>query len=296
MIDKWIGTMNRPKLGSLWMLVAALGFSIMGVLVKFGAQKFSNVELVFYRSLFGLLSISAFIGMGKQSIATPVLAKQMSRACIGFISLALYFYAIAHLPLATAVTLNYTSPLFLALFSPFVLREEPSKWLFVAVIFGFIGMVLLLNPTFNGQHWVAAVVGLLSGVGAAIAYIHVKQLGNLHEPEWRTVFYFTLVSTFASGIWVLYSGFNAMTLTDLPMLLGLGVSATVAQVAMTRAYRTGDTLVVGSLAYMTVVLASLFGVWFWQERLSWQEGLAIMFIIFSGILALQTAKKSNETN
>ncbi|MGR8935941.1 MAG: DMT family transporter [Gammaproteobacteria bacterium] len=285
--------MNRSKFGSLWMLVAALGFAVMGVLVKFGAQKFSNVELVFYRSLFGLVSISAFIVIRRYSVITPVLAKQMARAAIGFISLALFFYAIAHLPLATAVTLNYTSPLFLALFSPLLLGEKPAKWLFAAVVFGFAGIVLLLNPTFQGQHEAAAIVGLLSGVGAAMAYVHVKQLGNLHEPEWRTVFYFTLVSTFASGIWLLYSGFQTMAFADLPTLSGLGVSATLAQMAMTRAYKTGDTLVVGSLAYTTVVLASLFGVWLWQEQLSAQEWLAILFIIFSGILALQTANKNN---
>src|SRR5690242_3398112 len=102
---------SLPNLGSLWMLVAALGFAIMGALVKVGAQKFSSGELVFYRSLFGLLAIWWYIAANQLPLATPVVFKQMSRAVVGFISLVLFFYAIAHLPLATAITLNYTSPL-----------------------------------------------------------------------------------------------------------------------------------------------------------------------------------------
>jgi drug/metabolite transporter (DMT)-like permease len=268
------------------MLVAALGFAVMGALVKIGAAKFSPAELVFYRSAFGLLAIYAFIFTKKLPLKTPVFAKQMSRAVVGFISLVLFFYAIAHLNLATAITLNYTSPLFLALFMPFMLHEKPKKILYLAVVIGFIGIILLLKPTLQNNDALAGALGLASGAGAAIAYINVKQLGNLHEPDWRTVCYFTLVSTIASGAWLIFQQFTAISWQDLPLLIGLGVSATIAQLAMTRAYRTGNTLTVASLAYVTVVLASLFGVLFWQEQLSKAEWLAIGLIILSGVISI----------
>jgi drug/metabolite transporter (DMT)-like permease len=268
------------------MLVAALGFAVMGALVKIGAAKFSPAELVFYRSAFGLLAIYAFIFAKKLPLKTPVFAKQMSRAVVGFISLVLFFYAIAHLNLATAITLNYTSPLFLALFMPFMLHEKPKKILYLAVVIGFIGIILLLKPTLQNNDALAGALGLASGAGAAIAYINVKQLGNLHEPDWRTVYYFTLVSTIASGAWLIFQQFTAISWQDLPLLIGLGVSATIAQLAMTRAYRTGNTLTVASLAYVTVVLASLFGVLFWQEQLSKAEWLAIGLIILSGVISI----------
>jgi drug/metabolite transporter (DMT)-like permease len=268
------------------MLVAALGFAVMGALVKIGAAKFSPAELVFYRSAFGLLAIYAFIFTKKLPLKTPVFAKQMSRAVVGFISLVLFFYAIAHLNLATAITLNYTSPLFLALFMPFMLHEKPKKILYLAVVIGFIGIILLLKPTLQNNDALAGALGLASGAGAAIAYINVKQLGNLHEPDWRTVYYFTLVSTIASGAWLIFQQFTAISWQDLPLLIGLGVSATIAQLAMTRAYRTGNTLTVASLAYVTVVLASLFGVLFWQEQLSKAEWLAIGLIILSGVISI----------
>ena len=287
-----------PHLRSLWMLVAALGFAMMGALVKVGAHKFNSAELVFYRSAFGLLVIYGYIFVRKLPLKTPHLNKQMSRSLVGLASLALFFYAIAHLPLATAITLNYTSALFLAIFMPFFLHEKPKPILYGTVLLGFIGVVLLLKPVLNQRDILPGVLGLLSGMGAALAYIHVKQLGKLNEPDWRTVFYFTFVSTIASGIWIGFSWAFAQQFTvpiwnDLPTLLGLGTSATIAQLAMTCAYRTGHTLIVASLAYTTVIFASLFGVIFWQESLSLSEYFAIGLIVLSGIISIYATNNAS---
>ena len=138
-------------------------------------------------------------------------------------------------------------------------------------------------------------MGLLSGIGAALAYVHVKQLGNVNEPDWRTVFYFTLISTIGAGAWMLVQDFTPVALSDLALLVGLGVSSTIAQLALTRAYRTGNTLTVASLAYVTVVLASLFGVLLWQEQLSFSEWLAIALIILSGIISVNATTASSQT-
>lgn len=287
--------LKLPHLGSLWMLVAALGFAIMGALVKVGAAKFSNAELVFYRSIFGLVAIYATIFVNKLPLKTPVLRKHLSRSLVGFGSLALFFYAISHLPLATAITLNYTSPLFLATFMPFMLHEKPRKLLYATIFIGFIGILLVLQPTFSKDDALAGALGLASGVGAALAYIFVKQLGNLHEPDWRTVFYFTLVSSIGAGLWMLFDDFARINWHDLPVLIGLGVSATIAQLAMTRAYSTGKTLVVASLAYTTIVLASFFGIIFWHERLTFLEWIGIALIILSGIISMNTTSTNSTT-
>lgn len=276
------------------MLVAALGFAVMGVLVKVGSQKFSAAELVFYRSAFGLIAIWIYILFEKLPLRTSALNKHMSRSLVGFASLVLFFYAIAHLPLATAITLNYTSPLFLAVFMPFLLHEKAKPALIAALVIGFIGISLLLKPTFDKANWFAGLMGLLSGIGAAIAYVHVRQLGQLQEPDWRTVFYFTLVSSLGAGIWMLFDTFHHLQWSDLWILGGLGLSATIGQLAMTRAYRTGSTLVVASLAYVTVLLASMFGIALWGEHLSWDEWLAIALIILSGVTSIRTTKPKTD--
>jgi drug/metabolite transporter (DMT)-like permease len=275
------------------MLVAALGFGVMGALVKLGSAKFSSAELVFYRSSFGLVSIYAYIAYHKLPLTSPVVGMQISRAIVGLISLVLFFYAIAHLHLATAITLNYTSALFLAGFMPFLLHERPKPILLGAILLGFMGVTLLLRPSFSSANALAGAMGLLSGFGAALAYVHVKQLGKLNEPDWRTVFYFTCISTIASGAWVLFDHFISLSWQDIPMLLGLGVSATIGQLAMTRAYRTGNTLIVASLAYTTVIFATLLGAFFWQETLSSSEYIAIGIIMLGSVISVNSTPQKN---
>lgn len=274
------------------MLVAALGFATMGALVKLGAEKFTSIELVFYRSIFGLLIIGLFIIKQKLSIKTHHLPKHIARSTVGFLALLLFFYAIAHLPLATAITLSNTSALFLGLLTPILLHEKPKRLTTIALLVGFIGVSLLLQPNLQQENWFASMVGLIAGFGAAIAYTLVKQLGKLKEPDWRTVFYFTLISTIGASVWMLIETTHSVTLSDLPVLLGLGISATIAQLAMTRAYRTGSTLVVACLGYTTPILASLMGVLFWQEQLSTQAWVAIIIIIASSM----ASSVSNNTN
>lgn len=280
------------NLGSLWMLVAALGFATMGALVKISSVKFSSAELVFYRSLFGFLAIYISLSIKHIPLKTPYLGKQISRALIGFFALLMFFYAIAHLPLATAITLNYTSPIFLAIFMPFMLHEKPRKTLYLAIIVSFVGVVLLLKPSFAREDLLAGLVGLFSGCGAGLAYLHVRQLGNLHEPDRRTVFYFTLISAIGAGIWMLVDNTTAITWQDLPILMGLGASATIAQLALTRAYRTGKTLIVASLSYLTVVISSFFGIIFWGEHLSALEWLAIGLVVTSGIISIYATQST----
>ncbi len=280
------------KFGSLWMLLAALCFAIMGALVKVGSHKFSSAELVFYRSLFGFLFIFITVYVKRLPIQTKHLKKQLSRAVLGFVALLMFFYAIAHLPLATAITLNYTSPLFLAAFMPFMLHEQPKRILYLALAISFVGVVILLKPSFASKDIVAGLMGLCSGMGAGLAYLHVKQLGNLKEPDWRTVFYFTFISTIGASIWMLFDKISPIGWQDLSVLIGLGASATIAQLALTRAYRTGKTLSAASLSYATVVFSSLFGVLFWGEHLTPSTWIAIGLIVTGGLISIY-ATQSN---
>ena len=278
--------MNPKHIGSLWMLVAAFFFACMGALVKVASQTFSSNEVVFYRSLCGLLVIFAMTRAGHKPLHTPLWRMQIVRSLSGFGSLALFFYAIAHLPLAAAVTLNYTSPLFLAVLALFYLRKDSKPILIGAILVGFVGVALLLQPSFSGDDWLAAVLGLISGLLAGVVYLQITQLGRMGEPDWRTVFYFSLTCTVLSGLWMLVHDFRALHWDDLPLLIALGASATLAQLAMTRAYRKGNPLVASSLSYTTVVLASLLGILFWNEQLSPLSWLGIALIIVSGIVSV----------
>jgi len=276
------------------MLVAGLLFACMGVFVKLGAAHFSSTELVFYRSLFGLAALFFVAGGHRMQLATPHWKGHLWRGLAGLASLASYFYVITVLPLATAVTLNYTSPLFLALVTTWLLKERLHWPLATAVALGFLGIALLLKPTLHEDQLGVGLLGLCSGFFACMAYVNVRELARRGEPDWRVVFYFTLIATALSGLWMLGQGFHALSAQNIPLLLGLGLTATLAQLALTRAYRLGRALVVSSLSYSTVVFSSLFGAALWGELLAPEAWLGIGLVVLAGVISLRAAPQKIE--
>ncbi len=278
---------------SSWMLVAAALFALMSVLVKHASSTFSPAELVFYRSAFGLVAIWVVIAARHRRLlaplATPHLKAHFWRGLSGFAALVLFFYALSRLPLATAVTLNYTAPLFLAALSAWWLRERHRRGIIGAVLLGFAGIVLLLRPQVQGQDWLPALAGLVSGMLAAVAYVNVKQLGRLGESEWRVVFYFTLIATVGGATWMAVAGFHTPQAGDWPWLIGIGVTATVAQLALTRAYHRGRTLLVGSLAYTTVGFSALYGVLLFGETLPLLAWIGMAVVAAAGVWAVRAS-------
>ncbi len=284
--------MTNQKKGMLWIIIATFFFSLMGSFVKLGAANFSSIELVFYRSFISLLFLLTYIVMSQKKLKTPYLKKQISRGIVGFLSLAFFFYAIVNLNLGSAMTLNYTSPIFLGFFLPFILHQKIKKSILLCTILGFIGTLLILNPHGDWQSWFAGLVGLISGVGAALAYIHVIQLSKLNEPDWRTVFYFTLISTLGSGLWVVFTDYQKLEWTDIWILFPLGFSATIAQIAMTRAYRLGNTLVIGTLSYLTIIFSGIISLLYFDEAMRIEDVFGAFLIIISGTIASKVSLKS----
>jgi drug/metabolite transporter (DMT)-like permease len=277
---------------SLWMIVASLLFACMGVCVKLGSAHFSTGELVFYRGFVGLLLMAVLARWQGIAYATPHWRRQLSRGLSGTVSLMCYFIAIGILPLATAVTLNYTSPLFVALLLALWFREPVGRGLFGAVALGFAGVVVLLQPTLRPEQWLGAAAGLGSGLVASLAYLNVRELGRLGEPETRTVLWFSLVTSLFGLPWAVFAGnLHGLTLEGAAILLGVGGFGGCAQLAMTRAYRYGKTVVAANLSYSTVVFSSLFGVLLWDEALPWTSLLAIAIIVASGVLVSVAARK-----
>lgn len=270
---------------SLWMLLASLAFAVMGALVKAGAAHHSTVELVFYRGLFGTVVIGAFVLATGRSLRTPHVRIHLGRGISGVASLLMWFYAIATLPLAMATTLNYTSPMFVAALSALLYKRRDERALGATIALGFVGIVLVLRPTFAADQLVAGLAGAGSGFLAALAYLSVRRLGELGEPEWRVVFYFSLLMTVACGAWMAIAGATAPRWSDVPVLGGIGASATVAQLALTRAYSRGKTLLTSNLAYATVLLSALMGLLFWGETLPWLAWAGIALVIASGVAA-----------
>jgi S-adenosylmethionine uptake transporter len=195
------------------------------------------------------------------------------------------------------MTLNYMAPVWIAaiLFTTGLLRHEKrfELGLTVAIAMSFIGVTMLLRPAFQSDQWFSASVGLLSGFLSALAYLQVRHLGQLGEPEYRVVFYFSLTVLVAglltaiapSLIGAAPTVWHAHTPKGLALLIGVGVTAAVAQIAMTRAYRLGKTLVTANLQYSGIVFSSLWGIVLWNDVFGWSGWTGIAIILVSGMAA-----------
>jgi S-adenosylmethionine uptake transporter len=273
------------------MLAASFLFACMGVCVKLAAATHSAVEITFYRSFISLVLMFGLVRLRGVTLATPHWRWQLTRGGVGFTALLAYFYAITLLPLASAVTLNYTSAIFLALYLALAgWRLGPG--IVAALGIGLLGVALLLRPTLQAEQLVGGLIGLGSGVLAGMAYFSVRELGQRGEPETRTVFYFSLVSSVCAGVWLLFSEMHAVDPASGALLVGVASFATLAQLAMTRAYSRGKTLLSAALAYSTVVFSSLFGALLWGEMLDPAAWVAVGLIMLSGIAATHFSRAS----
>jgi len=279
---------------SLWMIAASLLFACMGVCVKLGSAQFAAAELVFWRGFIATLLLGSYILVRRLSLSTPHARTHVVRGLAGFVSLVMFFHAISLIPLAAAVTLNYTSPLFLALLLVLWLKEPVRRGFYAVLAAGFVGVVFLLQPTLARDQWLGAAFGLGSGIISSIAYLNVRRLGELGEPEWRTVFYFSALSALGGLPWLLLADpFHAIDLRGWLLLLGVGGFGVLAQLCMTAAYKRGKTLVSASLAYSTVVFSSAFGMLLWGETLPWAGWLGVALIVASGVLATALSRRTD---
>jgi S-adenosylmethionine uptake transporter len=280
---------------ALWMLLGAAFFATMGVCIKFASAHFNSAELVFYRGAIGILFLGAIARQQKVSLRTHYPGMHIWRAVIGTLSLSAWFYAIAHLPLATAMTLNYMSSVWVAAFlvggtlihwQP---QEGKSPWsqgpLALTVIAGFAGVVMLLRPTMEQNQIFAGLIGLLSGFVAAFAYMQVMALGRVGEPETRTVFYFAIGTLVAGAIGMGFAGVSEWDWQFAVWLIPMGVFASLGQLCMTRAYSQGATLVVANLQYSGIVFAALYSLFLFGDDIPMLGWAGMALIVASGIVA-----------
>ena len=273
-----------------WMILASLFFSMMGVCVKWASAHFNTFELVFFRGLIGVIFMATICRIQGVSLRTPIPMMHVWRSVVGVTSLAAWFYAIGYLPLATAMTLNYMSSIWVAVFlvgGTLVMgrlqdaaRQGP---IVLTVMAGFGGVILLLRPTIEQDQLFAGIIGLLSGLIAALAYIQVAALGRLNEPETRTVFYFSLGTTVVGAVLMLLTGMSPWVWPSMLWLLPVGVLAALGQLCMTKAYSRGATLVVANLQYSGIVFGALFGLMLFGEHIPLMGWLGMALIMASGI-------------
>ena len=275
-----------------WMIAASLFFALMSVCIKYASPYFGPLEIVCYRGAIGIVFMWALARSRGVSLKPSLPMMHVWRNVVRLAPLVASFYAIADLPLATAMTLNYMSGVWVAAFLiggtlllgriADIRRQGP---LVLAVMAGFAGVVMMLRPTLDQNQLFAGLIGLLSGLMSALAYIQVAALGRVGEPEARTVFYFSLGAALTGGVGMLFFDMHPLNTVQALWLLPVGILAALGQLCMTRAYTRGATMVVANLQYSGIIFAALFGVLLFGDQIAPIGWLGMATIVLSGMTA-----------
>ena len=272
--------------GALNILAASLMFAVMGALVRLASTAVPGELVVFFRNFFALVFLMPIL-LGRRGgfsmRPSPFMARfHLFRALAGLTAMYCYFYALAHMKLAEAVLLSYTSPLFIPVIARIWLREPLGRQVIGAVLVGFAGVMLILKPGLEVFQPVA-LVALLSAVLASLAMVSIRRM-SFSEPPYRIVLYYTLLSTLISGAPLSWS-WQTPSLPAFGVLFLTGMVAVTGQLFMTKGYSLAPAALVVPFIYGAVIFAALIGWVFWGESLDLLTGAGAVLVCSAGIIA-----------
>jgi drug/metabolite transporter (DMT)-like permease len=280
--------------GAAFIVLGELCFATMGVGIRLVSAELDNAVIVFARNVIGLVLLLPWLlhrGLGK--VATGVPGLHLLRAGAGVAAMYCFFYAIAAMPLAEAMLLKLTAPIFMPLIAVLWLHERVTPGLAVALGIGFAGVAVILDPSFaDGAIGVspAALIGLLGGVLAALAKVTVRRLSS-SEPPTRIVFYFALIATSISAVPLLWAWQRPSVAAALG-LVGIAVAATLGQLALTRGLSLAPASRMGVFGYSAVVFGAAYGWLIWSEPLTVATVFGTLLIAAAGLLAARASHRA----
>ena len=285
---------NRYR-GIFFMLLAAMGFSLMGGAAKLLKGSFGAGQLVFWRNAIGLIVL--IIGF----IIKPPVNKGgkfhllIFRGMMGTIALYTLLYCILHLPLGTAMTYNLTSVIFIAVFSFLIFKEYHGRFVLLAVLLGFLGMLLIYKPAMHFP-WFYHAAGLLSGITSAFAYLTVNRLAGYYDSR-IIVLAFIGTGVLIPTIFMLIRYIFNMPVDDVffinwqwPVgiqwfyILWLGLAALFGQYFVTKAYGADKAGIVSAIGYANIVFSVFIGMALGDAFPDWMSSIGIVCIILSGVI------------
>jgi drug/metabolite transporter (DMT)-like permease len=287
--------LDKKYKGIFFMLLAALGFSIMGGAAKSLRGSFGAGQLVFYRNLVGLIVLVPGLFIRRPIQPGGKFLRLAFRGIMGTIALYTLLYCILHIPLGTAMSYNLTSAIFIAIFSFFLFGEYHGKTVLFAVLLGFSGMLLIYKPIMHFP-WYYHLAGLISGIVSAIAYITLGRLAGYYDP--RVIVLSFLLSGFllplismmihyaggvnADGLFII--GWQWPKGTQWLSIMILGLAALFGQYFVTKAYGADKAGIVSAIGYANIVFSVFIGMALGDRFPDWISLSGILCIISSGII------------
>lgn len=245
------------------MLASTVSFGLMAVAIRLASGTISTVEVAFFRNFFGLLFLlPILLRPGNPSLRTAQLPRYLLRTAIGLVSMLAGFWAIGHLPLTQAISLSYSTPLFVTIAAVLWLGETVRLRRWIAVLCGFVGVLVIVRPG-AADFSAGTLVALLAAVMSALVAIQIKQLARVDHAN--TVVFYTYV------FWVPMSLLPALFAWTWPQgldwlwLLATGLFGTLGQLLWTRALRIGEVSALTPISFTQLPLVALLGWWLFDE-------------------------------
>ena len=255
--------LTKNQLGFLYMFLSVCTFSVMDLLVKWSSD-YPTGEVLFFRGFFGLLPTYFLIPKNKlKTFYTTERSKEhLFRCLMGLMALIAIVVALRELPLAVVVSLSYAAPLFITVLSIFLLSEKVGVFRWLAVIIGFIGVIIIAEPGFKGMNYLYF-LPLIFCIGMAFVTIMIRKLSTT-EPIWLISIFFTITISIA-GLATIPMGWIMPNFQDFILLALIGVTGGSANLFLTQSYKLSEVSLVAPLKYLALVFAIFFGYFIWNE-------------------------------
>ena len=255
--------LTKNQLGFLYMFLSVCTFSVMDLLVKWSSD-YPTGEVLFFRGFFGLLPTFFLIPKNKlRTFYTTKRSKEhLFRCLMGLMALIAIVVALRELPLAVVVSLSYAAPLFITVLSIFLLSEKVGIFRWLAVLIGFVGVIIIAEPGFKGMNYLYF-LPLIFCIGMAFVTITIRKLSTT-EPIWLISIFFTITISIA-GLATIPMGWKMPNFQDFILLALIGVTGGSANLFLTQSYKLSEVSLVAPLKYLALVFAIFFGYFIWNE-------------------------------
>tara|TARA_Y100000816_G_scaffold110529_1_gene77252 strand:- start:4050 stop:4940 length:891 start_codon:yes stop_codon:yes gene_type:complete len=274
--------LSKNQLGFLYMFLSVCAFSVMDLIVKW-SENYPLGQVIFFRGFFGLLFY--FLIIPKERIKNFYYTKRFGlhflRCFFGLIALLAIFVALRKLPLATVVSISFAAPIFTTIFSIFFLKERVGFYRWLAVLIGFIGIIIITEPGYSSLN-IYYIFPIIFCLGLSYVAIAIRQL-SVTEPVWLISLNFSGAILLA-GIFTIPFGWVMPSFKDLLLLSLIGVFGGIANLWLSQSYKFSEVSLVTPLKYLSLIFAIIFGYLIWGEIPSMKTLLGATLVIISSII------------
>ena len=274
--------LSKNQLGFFYMFISVCAFSLMDVIVKW-SEDYPVGQVLFFRGFCGIIPILFLIPKDRYldfyKTTRPFL--HFKRCLAGLIALVSIFIALRNLPLATVVSISFAAPIFITIFSIFLLKEKVGVYRWLAVLVGFVGIIFITEPGFSSLN-LYYIYPIIFCLGLSYVAIAIRKLSS-PEPAWLISFFFSFSIMLLSFL-SFYQGWILPSLLDLFLLSMVGILGGLANLWLSQSYKYSEVSLVSPLKYLGLVFAIIFGYFIWNEIPTSKTLLGALLVIVSSII------------